>query len=127
MPVLSPTLNANVFQAILAMDSYNRGYGANIKIADVAQPDGSLGSPRSIGTATIKNIDLLPGSVSAGFYASAYDWNGSNVISYRGTNFSYSLDSVEAFVNSPLVVDAWNGWSLGAGFAGAPQGQLASC
>jgi hypothetical protein len=91
MPVLSPTLNANVFQAILAMDSYNRGYGANIKIADVAQPDGSLGSPRSIGTATIKNIDLPAGSVATGFYASAYNWNGQNIISYRGTNPDFGL------------------------------------
>jgi hypothetical protein len=118
MPVLSSSLNYNVFTAILAMDSYNRGYGVNVE---------GLPITGQIGTATILETELPAGSVEAGFYASAYEWNGQNVISYRGTNFSYSLDSVEAFVNSPLVVDAWNGWSLGAGFAGAPQGQLASC
>jgi Ca2+-binding RTX toxin-like protein len=120
MPVLSSSLNTNVFQAILAMDSYNRGYGANVN--GLSQTLGTM-----IGTASIiRNAEDAAGvAEAAGFYASAYNWNGSKVISYRGTNFDYSLDSVEAFVNSPAVRDAWNGWSLGAGFAPASQGQLA--
>jgi hypothetical protein len=99
MPVLSPTLNTDVFQAILAMDSYNRGYGANVKIAEVAQSNGTVGPPRTIGTA---DIFTFPESVTAdwqaaGFYASAYEWNGSNVISYRGTNPDFGLTSIESY------------------------------
>ena len=50
-------------------------------------------------------------AVNAGFYAIAYDWNGETVISFRGTD--------------GLLIDALNGYGLGAGFATSPQGDLA--
>ena len=81
-------MNRNLFLAILAMDSYNRGYGVGIKGL------GGVGS--GIGDATIlSQSDTLAGSlsVSAGFYAIAYDMTGvagfaagERVISYRGTD-----------------------------------------
>jgi hypothetical protein len=75
-------MNRDVFLSILAMDSYNRGYGANV---------GRLSQSGSIGTATIGiNADDPAGVAQAvGFYAVAYDWNGQKVISYRGTNLHY--------------------------------------
>jgi hypothetical protein len=68
MPVLSTTLNTNVFQAIQAMDSYNRGYGANVNNL----------SGNSIGAATIFTFpqSVSAGWQAAGFFASAYNWNG---------------------------------------------------
>jgi hypothetical protein len=115
------TMNATVFRAILAMDSYNRGYAPSI--------NGVTGT--SIGLANVVSNQALNISdaqyqiwQSAGFYASAYVWNGQNVISYRGTNPDFS-GSVTQFYNSPGFADVFHGWSLGAGFAGADQGQLA--
>ncbi len=112
-------MNRDVFLSILAMDSYNRGYGEGLKL-----PGGS----KKLGTTTIsRQSDIRSGSdaVNAGFYAIAYDWNGEKVISFRGTNPEFSVDSVADFLNSPLVRDMWNGWSLGAGFSGAAQGAMA--
>ncbi len=99
MPVLSPTLNTRVFQAILAMDSYNRGYGANVN--GLSQTLGTM-----IGTASIiGNAEDAAGvAEAAGFYASAYNWNGSNVISYRGTNPDFG--SITDFYNSPGATPA---------------------
>lgn len=39
-----------------------------------------------IGPAVVKDVDLLPGSENAGFYAVAYRWNGQTIISYCGTD-----------------------------------------
>ncbi|MDQ4419187.1 hypothetical protein OOT33_01855 [Sphingobium sp. DEHP117] len=68
--------------------------------------------------------------IAAGFYAIAYDWTDSTnlrntVISYRGTDTTLSTASYDEFLQSPLIKDAWNGWALGAGYAGASQGGLA--
>lgn len=110
-------MNRDVFLSILAMDSYNRGYGANV---------GGLSQSGGIGTATIGiNADDPAGvAQSAGFYAIAYNWNGQKVISYRGTNFEINW-SISDFLNSPAVRDAWNGWSVGGGFSPTGQSHLA--
>ena len=62
-------MNRDLFLAILALDSYNRGYGPGIE---------GLSSTGDIGKA---NILTFPDSVSAGwqaagFYAIAYDMTG---------------------------------------------------
>lgn len=69
-------MNRDVFLTILAMDSYNRGYGQNLN----GLPD--LGS---IGAATIIDKPLPSGALAAGFYVIAYKWQGETIISYRGT------------------------------------------
>jgi hypothetical protein len=69
-------MNRDLFLALLSMDSYNRGYGQNVT---------GLPNLGSIGNATIVDIALPAGSVAAGFYAIAYDWNGEKVIAYRGS------------------------------------------
>jgi hypothetical protein len=115
------TMAANTYRAILAMDSYNRGYGANVNLSGSAIGVIQLLNRETLGITS----DQYAKWQAAGFYAQAYNWNGENVISYRGTNFDFSLTSVEDFLNSPLIKDAWNGWTLGAGFSGASQGGLA--
>ncbi len=79
------TMNQTVFLSLLSLDSYNRGYGANVN---------ALPALGSIGEATIIDIPLPAGSQAAGFYAIAYSWNGNTIISYRGTNPEFSTDSV---------------------------------
>ena len=105
-------MNNEVFLSLLALDSYNRGYGENV---------GGLAASGSIGSATIVTDALgeldEQAVLNTGFYAIAYNWNGQKVISYRGTNFEPNWNSVSDFLNSPAVKDAWNGWSLGGGFS----------
>lgn len=103
-------MNSTLMKAILAMDSYNRGYGQGI--------DGLSGEKGTkIGNATVyqqsDTAENDPG-VQAGFYAIAYDYNGQKVISYRGTDDLIGTDS-----------DIGNGWVLGSGNVQAPQGKMA--
>ena len=98
-------MNRDLFLSILALDSYNHGYGVRINVP---------GTAGQLGTATFsRQSDVRANSdaVNAGFYAIAYDWNGETVISFRGTD--------------GLLIDALNGYGLGAGFATSPQGDLA--
>jgi hypothetical protein len=75
--------NTDLLLAILAMDSYNQGYG-----------EGLIHGQRTIGTATlIGEDDGLPVDQTVeqqwkdtGFYAAAYQVGGTTVISYRGTD-----------------------------------------
>ncbi|MBP6362632.1 MAG: hypothetical protein KA233_00420 [Novosphingobium sp.] len=81
-------MNREVFLSILAMDSYNRGYGVGVKM-----PVGAT----HIGLAEIlpdsEQRPSITGGQTAGFYAIAYDMTGvagftagERVISYRGTD-----------------------------------------
>ena len=74
-------MNRDVFLSLLALDAYNRGYGAGV----------NLDPATTIGTATIgEDAETLLGpgiAEAAGFYAIAYNWNGETIISFRGTNF----------------------------------------
>lgn len=101
------TISNELFLAILAMDSYNRGYGAGL--GDGVNVDGQgvdvdgLGEAGAqIGTATVLNVPLPEGSEAAGFYAVAYAWNGQTVISCRGTN----TDPMPLVWSSPGFVDS---------------------
>jgi hypothetical protein len=97
------------FMALLSMDSYNRGYGSGINLE-------ALGISSAIGTAAKMDIDLPAGSVTAGFYAAAYETEYGTVISYRGTNFSGGA----AY---PNIV---NGWAFAAGDFAADQIELST-
>lgn len=110
-------MNRDLFLAILAMDSYNRGYGASINLdQNVSQ----------IGYAIIGDdaVDILgTDAETAGFYASAYDVTnvagfsaGETVISYRGTN---TVPYYEG------IIDAINGYGVGGGHATGEQARLA--
>jgi hypothetical protein len=70
--------------AILALDSYNRGYGAGISGLLTSGANAGLGNWSVVTTAT----DELDDPQSAGFYAIAYRNTATSevVISYRGTD-----------------------------------------
>lgn len=94
------TMSREVFLSILAMDSYQRGYEVGIK-----------GLTRTtIGAATIKNIDLPAGAEAVGFFASAYDWTGTTVISYRGTDFDAATRKLSE-PDSQYARDLLHGWT----------------
>lgn len=110
--------------AILAMDSYNRGYSAGLE--DPNATGGGLGVSTAsqdyfIGTAKITDSKGDAEALAAGFYAVAYDWtdsqgNDQTVISYRGTDSPLD-DGDEGG-------DLLDGWISGAGLP-AGQSELA--
>ncbi|MEZ5697137.1 MAG: hypothetical protein R3E18_12110 [Sphingomonadaceae bacterium] len=106
-------MNRELFLAILAMDSYNRGYARRLRIGE-SGPDGpsdDLG--QFLGGAQIVRQSGTTSDrpeYQSGFYAIAYEWNGETIISYRGT------DDPAADTNS--------GYGLGAGYPGLNLSQL---
>ena len=100
-------MNYELFISILAMDSYNRGYNQGVF---------GLSDSGQIGQATLITAPLPVGYISSGFYASAYDWNGLKVISYRGTDNYNIVDKTS---------DLYDGWTVGLGFNTATQAQMA--
>jgi len=107
-------ISKDLFLAILAMDSYNRGYGAGLSDGGNDDPEG-LGEVGRVGNARLldplslgRDSNKLGQWQDAGFYALAYDIGadgpeglaGKTVISYRGTDTS---------------LDHSTGWSVGAG------------
>ena len=94
-------MNQDLFLAILAMDAYNRGYGAGI--ANLGAEGSWLGEAK-----IIRQSDVDPNTpgVDAGFYAVAYEWGDKTVISYRGT---------DSFELSNPANDVLNGWLAGIG------------
>jgi Ca2+-binding RTX toxin-like protein len=89
-----------VFQALLAMDSYHRGYDAGVVVPG-----------KKLGLATFRSDSQAFGGQDIGFYASVYDWDGKTVISFRGTTFASSVGQIPAFAS-----DIIEGWSMFLGF-----------
>jgi len=105
--------NELVMKAILAMDSYNRGYDPKLGTTE-SQGLGVIDS--QIGNAKIlsqSNTDETSDEVKAGFYGIAYSYEGESVISYRGTNPS-------------IIDDVVNGWVTGGGAYQTPQAELSA-
>jgi Protein of unknown function (DUF2974) len=88
-------MSNDLMLAILAMDSYNRGYNEGLKVP---------GS--QIGTAVLAaRSDTRSDSphVTASFFAQSYTWNGQTVISYRGTDAILAdITSWATFLNNPI-------------------------
>jgi hypothetical protein len=94
------TISNDLMLAILAMDSYNRGYGAGIDLGANSDTAGTR-----IGTATVTKNKGDEAAQSAGFYAIAYDWNGQKVIAYRGTdNPTLRADPI---IGASDIVSGW--------------------
>jgi hypothetical protein len=75
----------NLFYAILALDSYNRGPNPSVGVL------GGAGS--AVGSVTILNVPVPLGAEAASFYAAAYqDSSGNIVISDRGTDAPLGSD-----------------------------------
>ena len=69
-------MNRDVFLSLLALDSYNRGYGQNV---EGLAASGRLGNATILGDAL---SELDPDDVrAAGFCAIAYEWNDETIIS----------------------------------------------
>ena len=85
--------------AIFALDAYNED-------PTTAQLKVTL-SDDQLGDATlINNPSLLPaGSAAVGFFATTYEWDGQDVVSYRGT------------LTDILKTEILNGYGVGAGLS----------
>src|SRR6056297_311237 len=106
------TISKDLFLAILAMDSYNRGYAPGIEVegdkigfASIGQDSSSLAGP----------VNLAEDN---GFYAISYSMDqsehdiasGTQILSFRGT------DNVSGLGQGGS--DLWSGWMVGAGVNG---------
>jgi hypothetical protein len=133
-------MDSKLFNAILSMDSYNRGYGAAVDLRP-RDADGNLildigGNPVEsdragikIGNATISlnSTTVLGDGVdqAVSFYAIAYEipndatWNGQTIISYRGTDFP--LGDGDQNIGSDVAY----GYSIGTGDPVSSQGDMA--
>lgn len=96
---MSAPMSNELFHAILAMDAYDRGYGA--KLTGLSDAIGT-----KLGNATVIGSAGDAAAQADGFYAIAYELNGQKIVSYRGT------DDTTIFSRSS---DLWNGWVQGAG------------
>ena len=107
-------MNQDLFKAILAMDSYNRGYLPGI--SGLGGVNTGLGSAR-----IIRESDTLDTSAefAAGFYAVTYQLqSGERAISFRGTD-------VDIFSVSGLTTDVWNGYGVATGRPHGKQAKMA--
>ena len=92
---MSDDYKTDLLYAILAMDSYNRGYGSGVANLGVSTATNVV----KLGTWEIDKRDATfvfdQDAFNAGFYAIAYR-NTANevVISYRGTDFNGKLPSL---------------------------------
>ncbi|AXX98822.1 hypothetical protein [Profundibacter amoris] len=68
------TISKDLFLAILSMDSYNRGYGAGIELSDAV--DTQIGGAK-ISKTSEQIAEMSAEAQAAGFYAIAYDVDGS--------------------------------------------------
>ena len=110
-------LSRELYLAILAMDSYNRGYDAGTELV------GSDLGGAAIGTDSEEVFDGVGKDVS--FFAQSYDISGvagveglgdaTTVVSYRGTDNPDFLD---------FASDVWTGWTIGTGYSEASQAGL---
>lgn len=94
-------ISDTLFSAVLALDAYNRGYGAEI-------PGLSDAPGTGIGNAVVLASEGGESAQAVGFYAIAYTWGERTVISYRGTDNLNVLNGAN---------DIFNGWVMGAGLA----------
>ncbi len=107
-------MNPTLMKAILAMDSYNRGYSMGVDMTGTAIGNATIIKDSSV----FQNPDKTRADDDISFYAIAYaydsDGNGvpnETVISYRGTD-DYGLDPI-------------TGWSAYSSLNSKPQTQMA--
>lgn len=135
------TMNNVLMNAILAMDSYNRGYDAAIDLRprdafgnivldtqNNYEPMASDKDGVQVGTATIitnSTVKLAATDDDIGFYALAYNYNGETVISYRGTDEPVTVPKTVNVLGLDVLVDRYYGWSLAAGDLSSAQSLMA--
>jgi hypothetical protein len=114
-------ISKDLFLAILAMDSYNRGYNPGVVLPQSASS--------AIGNATLGKFTNQQGNeqaaVAASFFAQAYELTGS----YAGTDGAPGLTSGQTVISyrgtDDLPVDALTGYGTGAGSPLSTQAEMA--
>lgn len=106
------TISTGLELAVLALDSYNQGYGVNF------DPGKQIGDASVI----LNSRDVFKdgADIASGFSATAYQIGNTVVISYRGTD-----NPGLAFNSQKGASDIINGWTLGAGIPNTAQAELA--
>jgi hypothetical protein len=101
--------NSALFQAILAMDAYNR-VGDDVSVRNLNVTGNSIGNVTLAGA---KGVN------SSGFFAQSYIVNGTGqkIISYRGTDTA---------TDSETSKDVLSGWTVGGGLYSVAQAKLAA-
>ncbi len=97
-------ISRDLFLSILALDAYNRGYGAGVNGLSEAKYT-------TLGNAEVDKSSGIEGQAK-GFYGIAYTWGTEKVISYRGTDTA---------TPAAAAADVLNGWTAGLGYTGASQ------
>lgn len=99
------TSQRDLFLAILAMDSYHRGYNRGL-VGDASVIASMIGDATvGVGSAVSEddNSSIATAAKAIGFFAQSYDWNGETIIAYRGTDngvFTYGLDQQYGYLMS---------------------------
>jgi hypothetical protein len=103
-------MNIDLFDAILAMDSYNRGYGFGLNLGGDTNSDVS---GTGIGDAIILTSKGDQPAQQDGFYAIAYQYaSGATTIAYRGTD-----SNTVQLGNNGIGSDIFNGYGPAVGGA----------
>lgn len=98
-------MNRDVLLSLLALDSYNRGYGRNLYAS--GNPEENDESGRWIGGAKVltdSRLEVGSEGEAADFYAIAYQLGSETIISYRGTNFGSTVPPGGTVFDSPIAV-----------------------
>lgn len=105
-------MDATLLYALLAMDSYNRGVGAGLRIGKEDDPRGETIANATIQDATLNSIADRE-ALARGFYAVGYQLDGgAKVMAVRGTD--------------DFGTDVPNGYGVALGAPGAPQALYAA-
>jgi len=116
-------MDNKLFDSILAMDSYNRGYNAGIKFGEeLDNSDSAIDDETRLGDVTVVKSKGDSGAATDGFYAIAYQYVDSNsatqtVIAYRGTDNFLDTGSGASLVGGDIA----NAYALGGGSLEATQ------
>ena len=112
-------INPKIMNAILSMDSYNRGYDAGIDLrlrdlnnnyivdSDTLYEVAGVQNYAKIGSYNVIDRNGNANAIAQGFYGIAYKDNSSTIISYRGTD--------NPFGSGLPGNDIINGWVTGGG------------
>jgi hypothetical protein len=108
-------VNSKLLNAILAMDSYNRGYNEGLLLGT------TFTGITQIGNATVFLQDVDASAQDSGFYAIAYKYvdpitsQTQVIIAYRGTDEDIT----------PTAKDVVHGYPVGIGIPDTSQSELA--
>ena len=78
------TINPELMNAILSMDSYDQGYDNGITFSN--RNGNSIGNfTRGNDSSILDSATTIDVAKAAGFYAVSYSWSGQTIVAYRGT------------------------------------------